>query len=411
MAAFPRDRRWVVAAGLLAGLLLWLATRAWLGPAVPAYLAARRDLVVRVVASGQVLPPARVTLGALALAKVARVLVEEGDVVRPGQLLVQLDDAEPRAAVAQARAAVAQASARVEGLRGVTSRLAAEALRQAELRLEGAETRLRRVEALAQGGAGTPQDVEDARQARDLARSAQEAAASQAVSVASAGSEFRLAVAALQGARAGLLQAESRLSQTRLEAPAPAVVLARAVEPGDVVQPGKVLVVLSRTGETRLTVQPDEKNLALLRPGQRAQAVADAFPDEPFAAEVAFIAPSVDPARGTVEVRLRVPEPPPFLRPDMTVSVNVEVGRRPGALSVPSEVVREGASGSWVLVVRDGRAERRPVKLGVRGEGMAEVTGGLAEGEAVVPPSAAAVVPGQRVRARPVRAVELARAL
>jgi HlyD family secretion protein len=117
--------------------------------------------------------------------------------------------------------------------------------------------------------------------------------------------------------------------------------------------------------------------------------------------------------RGTVEVRLRVGDPPPFLRPDMTVSVNVEVGRRAGALVLPADALRESAAGEpWVLAVRGGRTERRPVAVGLKGEGLVEVRGGVAEGDVVVPTSALGVAAGQRVRARATRAngAELAHA-
>jgi len=336
------DRRWLLASGLVALVIAWVAVHGMLGPQVPAYRVARQDLVARVMAGGQVMSPARIALGSASVGQVTQVLVEEGDRVERGQLLVQLDDGEPRAAAAAARAAVAQASARLE--------------------------------------------------------------------LAAAGSESRLAMAALEGARAQLAQAESRLAHSRLRAPAPGVVLARAAEPGDVVEPGKALLVLSRAGETRLSVQPDEKSLALLRLGQQALAVADAFPGLVFPAEVFFIAPAVDATRRTVEVRLRVPDAPAFLRPDMTVSVSVEVGRRAGALVAPADAVREAAGETYVLVVRGGRTERRTVSIGLRAEGVVEVTGGLAEGDEVVPASAGAVSAGQRVRARAAKPVELAHA-
>jgi HlyD family secretion protein len=99
-------------------------------------------------------------------------------------------------------------------------------------------------------------------------------------------------------------------------------------------------------------------------------------------------------------VRLAVPAPPPFLRPDMTVSVNVTVGRRDDALVLPAEAVRDAANDPWVLRVAGGRTERRAVRLGLRGEGMIEVVDGLAAGDAVVPPSAGAVAAGTRVRVR-----------
>jgi HlyD family secretion protein len=115
---------------------------------------------------------------------------------------------------------------------------------------------------------------------------------------------------------------------------------------------------------------------------------------------VAYVAPAVDLSRGTVEVKLDVADPPPFLRPDMTVSVNVEVGRDPDAVPIASSAVRDAGTGPWVLAVREGRTVRQPVKLGMRGEGVVQVLSGLAPGEAAVMPTAA-VGAGARVRTEP----------
>lgn len=399
LASFFQKKPWrwaLVAAALLAAAA---GVRAWRGPEVPAYAAARGTVVERVVATGQVMPPARISLAALQLAQVAQVRVREGDRVRRGDLLLQLDDAEARAQLAQARAQVAQAQARLAQVHGTGARVAGEALRQAEVRLAQAETQLGRTQARARGGAASEQELDEARQAMEVTRSQEQAASAQALATAEAGSDFRLAAAALAQARAQLWLAETRLAQARLVAPADGVVLTRASEPGDVVVAGKPLLVMSADGETRLSVQPDEKNLALLQVGQRSLATADAFPGEPFEAVVAYIAPSVDPTRGTVEVRLAVPRPPPTLRPDMTVSVNVEVARHPAAVYVPADAVRGDGDGTWVLALVGGRAERRPVTAGVRGQGVVEVRSGLAEGEPVVPVTATAR-PGDRARPR-----------
>jgi HlyD family secretion protein len=381
------------------------------GREVPGYVAARRTLVQRVVASGRVMASARVTLGAVTLGKVQSVAVDEGDRVRSGQLLLKLEDAALRAALDEARARVAEAAARVDQVRGPGARSASEAVRQAELRVALAERELERTRALAAAGSSSPAQLDAAEKALALARSQQEGAAAQAESLAAAGADARLAAAALRQAQAAEAAARARLDDASLRAPCDGTVLVRAAEPGDVVPAGKALLVLARDGEARLSVQPDEKNLALLAPGQRARAVADAFPDAPFDAEVSFLAPAVDAARGTVEVRLRVPAPPSFLRTDMTVSVNVEVARRDGAVSVPSDAIRDAAGTPWVLALEGGRAVRRAVKLGIRGEGTVELLGGLAPGEAVVAPAAGAVEPGDRIRLRKIAAPELARAL
>jgi HlyD family secretion protein len=396
-----RRWRWRILGGVAVVLVAAFALRAFLGPKVPVWAVERRDLVQRVVASGRVLAPARIQVGSVVVGRVTRVPVEKGNRVKPGDLLVQLDDAEARAALAQARSAVAQAVARLEQVDVVSVQVTSEAVRQAELRLAQAEVKLSRNRTLAEAGSVSRQDLDDAQQTRDLAASQLTSARIQAGAAAS-GSDRNLARAALEQARGAEQAAAARLDNLSIRSPAAGVVTERDVEPGDVVQPGRTLLVVARDGATQLSVQPDEKNLALLRLGQAATASADAFPSRIFPARVAYIAPAVDLSRGTVEVKLEVDTPPDFLRPDMTVSVNVETGHDPQALVLPASAVRDPAIDPWVLVVRGGRTARQAVRLGLRGDGLVQVISGLEAGDAVVSP-AAAVGAGKRVRQEPVR--------
>ena len=396
-----RRWRWRILGGAALLLLAALSLRAFVGPKVPAWTVERRELVQRVVASGRVLAPARIQVGSVVVGRVTRVPVDKGNRVKPDDLLVQLDDVEAKAALAQARAAVAQSVARLEQVDVVSVRVTSEAVRQAELRLAQAEVKLARNRTLAEAGSVSRSDLDDAQQVRDLAASQLASARIQA-GAAATGADRHLAQAALDQARGAEQAAAARLANLAIRSPDAGVVTERDVEPGDVVQPGRTLLVVARDGATQLSVLPDEKNLALLRLGQAATASADAFPDRIFPARVAYIAPAVDLARGTVEVKLDVESPPPFLRPDMTVSVNVETGRDPQAMVVPAGAIRDPATGPWALVVRGGKTVRQPVTLGLRGDGAVQVTSGLEPGEAVVSP-AAAVGPGRRVRTEPAR--------
>ena len=396
-----RRWRWRILGGGAVLLLAAAGLRAFLGPKVPAWQVERSELVQRVVASGRVLAPARIQVGSVVVGRVTRVPVDKGDRVKPGDLLVQLDDAEAKAALAQARAAVAQSVARLEQVEVVSVRVTAEALRQAELRLSQAEVKLTRQRTLAEAGSVSRSDLDDAIQARDLAASQVESARIQA-SAAASGADRRSVLAALEQARGAEQAAAARLDNLSIRSPSAGVVTERDVEPGDVVQPGRALLVVARDGPTQLSVLPDEKNLALLRLGQPATASADAYPDRTFPARVAYIAPAVDLSRGTVEVKLDVENPPDFLRPDLTVSVNVETGRDPQALVLAAGAIRDPGASPWALVVRDGKASRQPVTLGIRGDGRVQVLTGLAPGEWVVSP-AAAVGPGRRVRTEPAR--------
>ena len=379
--------RWIrntvlVLVGLVA---LRLGGRALVPPAVPVLEVTRGPLIQTVVATGRVRADTRARLGAQVSGTVTRVLVREGDTVRVGQLLVELDSSEPAAALRQARANLQQ-------IREVRRPVTAATLRQEEAALEKAEADYRRLTALRDGGAASDDQLETARQALEAARSQRDIARAQAEAAGPDGADIRIAEAAVAAA-------EARLSYTRITAPDSGIVLIRAAEPGDVVQPGRVLLELALRAPVMLSVVPDEKNLARLAVGQLAAASADAFPQERFPATVGYISPVVDPAQGTVEVRLTVDSAPTYLRPDMTISVNIEVARRDDAVAVPLDAVHDALGGTpWVLVIRQRTAVRQPVRLGAMGIESAEVLEGLAAGDLVVPVRARDVAEGDRVR-------------
>jgi HlyD family secretion protein len=148
-----------------------------------------------------------------------------------------------------------------------------------------------------------------------------------------------------------------------------------------------------------LVAPVDERFLDQLEVGQSAAVVADAFPGQPFAARVLTIAPAIDAQRGAVEVKLALDrQPPPFLREDMTLSVDVETGRRERALVVPlSAMHMQAASPSaTVLMIDGGRTRERPVRLGLRTLDAVEVMEGLAAGDRVLLRGDRA--PGEKVR-------------
>ena len=358
--------------------------RALIGPTVAVARVERRPLVQKIVANGRVDVPVRVQLGSQTGGVVSRLLVDQGDQVAAGDLLLELVNDE-------AVAVVAQAAARLQQVRDLDLHSAQEDLRQAELSLRQAERQLERMRALAADEGVSEQDLEEAQDTRDLAQSRRENADAQVRSNAAGGSRERLAAAELAAAQA-------RLEQTRVVAPAAGLILRRLAQPGDIVAAGTALLDLAPAGPTWLSVQPEEKNLAFLRVGQVAQASADAYPDSVFSARLSRLAPAVDPARGTIEVELVVDHPPTFLRPDMTVTIDVEVARRESALVLPREMVRDAEGAPWVLVVRGGRAVRQAVALGLRGEGMVEIVNGLSEGDAVVPPETTRIRAGARLR-------------
>jgi len=396
---FRRPGFWIAIALLVAGGAYGLVRAR--GPQVLTVLVERKDLEQHILASGRVRVATRVQVSAQSPGLVQAVNVHEGQQVKVSDVLIQMDDAEARAAVVQANAAVGQANARMNQLRRVGAVVANEGLRQAMTNLGHAQTELDRTQKLASSGSIPQVQLDDARRSADLSRSLETTAEAQQASSAPKGADTRVMLTSLTQAQAQLAAVTVRLSQTTILAQENSVVLTRTVEPGDVVQPSRTLLVLASNADAaQLVFQCDERNLAAIHVGQKARASADAYPEQVFDAEVNYIAPSIDPERGSIEVRLLVRDAPKFLMPDMTVSVDLTVAAKKQVLTLPSEAVRSIASlKPWLFAIQRRRLVRLDVKLGIRGAGTVEIVSNLQEGAVVVLADAQLLTVGQHVRA------------
>lgn len=370
----------------LAGLA-WTVVLNIRGPVLPGYQVTAQALVQTVVATGRVTAVSRVQVGSPVTGVVVDRRVREGDLVQPGDVLAILraDDLE---------AAVLEAQAELDQLQQSTRPQAQAALREAEVRLAQAAREAERRQDLFRRKAISREELERANEAQASALAALEQARLTAQSLVAGRPNEAVA-------RARLASAQALLAKTTIRSEVAGTVLTRNAEPGDLVQPNKVLFNIARSGDTEVLVPLDEKNLEVLATGQEAVCIADSYPARPFPATVSFIAPSVDPQRGTIDVRLAVKPEPDFLRQDMTVSVNIETGRRDQAIVVPNDALTsiQGKQARVWLVV-DGRVVRRPVQLGLRGLAHTEVTSGLKAGDWVLTNGNAAITEGDRVRVR-----------
>ncbi|CAN1516250.1 AcrA Membrane-fusion protein [Burkholderiaceae bacterium] len=374
----------------------------WAGPRIAVEVLQRQDVVQTMVASGHVQSPHRTDVSAQVTGRVVAIPVTEGQWVRQGQTLIELDSSEAQANHQQALANSQQAQVNVRQLLELRLPVAEQTWLQAQANLKVAQQSLARSQTLFEQGFVGASARDDAQRGLDVAQAQLQIAAQQRQSLLPGGSDEAAAHSAVQVARASAASAAARLRYMRIVAPVDGVLIARSVEPGDGVQPGKVLMVLSPKADMQLVLQIDEKNLHLLRLNQAAWASADAYPDQKFDAELVYINPRVDPLRGSVEVKLHVPKPPAYLQQDMTVSVDIEVARRPQSLWLPLTAVQTaGSDGPAVWVMRDQQLHRQRVTLGLRHQGRVEVLAGLDAGERLATQPMPHWQEGQRVRAVP----------
>ena len=377
-----RYKPWIMI--LLVLLVSFAIYRWWQGPLLPSYEVVSSPLIQTVVASGRVEKVSRTQIGSEITGVVLERLVQEGDRVSRGDVLLVLKSDEISAQVRQAEAELKELA--------TTRRPQAEFdLANAKVQLEQAQreaVRRRNTEL----GILSAEEREKSIEAEKLARNNLESARLKVASLAPDKVEetkLREQLAALQ----------AQLAKTKIRAEVSGIILTRNVEPGDLVQPSQTLFTIALDGATEIRVPFDERNLPLLALQQKAAVITDAYPDQPFPAHINFIAPSIDAQRGTVDVRLTVDPVPDFLRQDMTVSVNVETNKREQTLVIPNDALSSiSGNKAMVILVRDRKIQRHPITLGLRGLVMSEVVAGLKEGDHVLTDAESVLKDGIRVR-------------
>jgi HlyD family secretion protein len=388
----------VLLAVLLLAIAMPLLLERLLGPSLPVLEVRAGGLLQNVVTTGRVVTRHRVRIGSEIAGTVVSLDVDEGDAVRAGAPLIVLDDASQRAALQRAEAAWRQAGIRLQRLADFDRPDAEAALRESQASLAQAEREAQRRTRLVSQNLLSTEELDRSELELARAKAALQRAELRLATLGAQGNEVRLADQALLDAQYAREQAQVDLRRTRISSPVDGVVLRRHVEPGDTVQPGATLLLVSPTGRLEIEAPVDEVSLQGLAVGQPALVEADAYPGEVFEAELTFIAPQVDAARGNLELRLAVDAPPAFLRQDMTVSVDIRIGERERVLAVPNEALREQAGDrARVWLVQGRRVIERELVVGLRGLTSTEVISGLAEGDLVLPGSAP-VEAGQRVR-------------
>ena len=169
------------------------------------------------------------------------------------------------------------------------------------------------------------------------------------------------------------------------EAPRDGIVLERNVTDGMRANPGDVLFRIADHRTVWVLVDVAERDLAAVSENQAATVRVRSYPDRTFTGKIALVYPHLNPATRTVRVRIELPNTDLLLRPDMYAEAEISTGSDEPVLAVPDSAIIDSGSRQIVLVDKgDGRFEPRPVQLGRRGTGYAEVRDGLAEGEVVV---------------------------
>jgi membrane fusion protein (multidrug efflux system) len=204
--------------------------------------------------------------------------------------------------------------------------------------------------------------------------------------------------ATLKGNKARVAAAEARLSDTIIRAPFDGRVGLRRVSVGGLVNPGTVITTLDDTSRIKVDFSVPESLVAALRPGLSIRAETNAYPDRTFEGSVASVDTRVDPVSRAFSVRAIVPNNDGLLKPGMFLTVHI-VESSKEAIVVPEQALLPEEGRQFVYVVVGGKAEKREIRIGRRRPGEVEVLEGLAANEVIVSEGADKLRPGAAVQA------------
>lgn len=202
-------------------------------------------------------------------------------------------------------------------------------------------------------------------------------------------------------AKARMDVVRAQLSDRVITAPFDGVLGLRRVSPGSLVTPGTAIATLDDISVIKLDFSVPERYLALLSKGQDIAAHSETYPDRDFAGKVASVDSRVDPVTRSVTVRANVPNPDRLLRPGMLLAVRLYQAPRQAIVVPEIAVIQVGTEAFVYRVSKDWIAERVKVSLGARRRGEVEITAGLAAGETIVTEGSVKLREGSRVAAAP----------
>jgi HlyD family secretion protein len=384
----PRKRWTWVAAGVLAAAALFPIFSGKGTLRVRTATVARTPIRSLVSTNGKIEPVVNFEAHAPIATTVKRLLVKEGDHVRKGQLLLQLDDADIRAQAARAHsqittAAADQSAVKTGGTREEVLTLDAQ-LTKAHSTLDAAQRNLDALRRLQQQGAASAGEV---KQAEDTLQRTQADVTLLEQKKKDRYSQPEVAKVQAQGAEAQAAYdaAQDALLHSNIRAPFDGTVYALPVKQGAFVQAGDMLLQEADLSHVLVRVFVDEPDVGRLAPGQRTEITWDAIPGRIWNATVNSVPSTVRlrGARNVGEATCKVDNQDLRLLPNINVSVTIVTAEHNNVLTVQRDAVRIDDTTPYVYEVVDDKLKRREVEIALQNLTRVEIASGLKDNAVV----------------------------
>ncbi|ODU00269.1 MAG: hypothetical protein ABS79_03675 [Planctomycetes bacterium SCN 63-9] len=355
---------------------------------------------------------------------VERVVVDIGDSVRKGQVLAELRVPETEADLKQRRAAVKQAEAERKQSEAAAE-VAQAGVESAQARVQEIESGMKRsgadvsrwqaefarVEQLARERALVGSLVDETRsklraaeagldEVRAKVRSGQASLAEAKAALDKARSDVEAAISHIDVARFEAERAEAMEGYARIVSPYDGIVVKRGIDTGHLTTPGATgepLFVVARSGIVTITVGVPETEAPFIDPNDQAKVCLQALEGKTFEGKVTRTAWALDSATRTLRTEIDLPNPEGLLRPGLYAYATIIADQHQNVLTVPATAVVMEVGKTFCVIVENGRARRKEIRLGLSDGKRTEVVSGIDENELVVESNAASLADGQAV--------------
>ncbi|MDQ2710681.1 MAG: efflux RND transporter periplasmic adaptor subunit [Acidobacteriota bacterium] len=368
-------------------------------------------------ATGYIIAAHKIEVASKVNGRVASIMVDKGDKVKAGQLLVRLEDDEYRAQVQQQKGQLANLEAKLEeslnGSRPEEVEKARADVSQSKADLQDSKASLDRTQQLVKEGVMSKQALDDA-QAKYDGDIAKVASLQRTLDLSVLGprkEEIAQIRGQIQQAQGALDFAQTQLDNTLIKAPITGTILDRNVEKGEFITTGFVgdkgakgyIVTMADLNDLQVELDISQNDFPKLGPQQKGYITTDAYPDRKYKGYVEQVSPEADRAKATVQVKVKVENPDGYLRPDMNATVafygDSQTDTRSSAKSVivvPQDVIQNGS----VFAVVNDHVRKRAVTVGGSSNKGVLVQSGLIGGEELVVNPPANLKDGQKVEVK-----------
>ena len=339
----------------------------------------RQDLDIRLTYTADISPNQVVNIFSRVDGYIAKLHVDKGDFVRANQLLLEIDHTDYQHAVNQAKANLSSAKAKVSQQDAV--------VRNAKLTFD-------RIQSLVKDRFVSQQDLDNAQVNLEAAWAAHESLQAQV-------NQMEVALA----------QTETNLAYSYIRAPFPGYIAERNLDTGSYVTSATAststmsrgIMSLHDINTVRVLIEVVERDIPLVKIGQKAELRAEAYPDQVFEGTVTRIVQSLNRATRTMTVEIDLPNKDRRLKGGMFARVEVTVGTHRHALQIPIDAVSRLEDTQYIYVVREGKTQRVDVEIGARNNNLVEILKGLSGDEQVVVSGKDLVQDGTLVQTQPLQ--------